>query len=57
MDGALVVLLPLELRVWSWEVEWCLPLTASAVASAFRAASGALVIAVPCLAEKLQTDC
>ena len=57
MDGVLDVLLPLELRVWSWEVEWCLPLTASAVASAFCAASEALAIADPCLDEKLQTEC
>ena len=57
MDAVLVVLLPLELRVWGWEVEGWLPLTASAAASVFHAASEALAIAVPCLAEKLQTDC
>lgn len=57
MDGVLVVLLHLELGVWSWEVARWLPLTASAVASVFRAASEALAIAVPHLAEKLQTDC
>ena len=57
MDGVLVVLLHFELGVWSWEVARWLPLTASAVASVFRAASEALAIAVPHLAEKLQTDC